>query len=304
MSIWDQMRTNDAGYMARTTPESDFKERLVACIIGLLALFLAFGVAVLDRVLEPICARASISHYFLEPFAGTFFVMTLTFVGAFMVAYRGENRCDGYFATIGGIGALILAFFPTDGLGCGSGALMDLRPAVVIEVPAGFEPGDLVEGERYPDEVSPGQLRSEAGLLEDVELKIGSETTQFWHYVGAGVLFLVLLYFAGLAFPRIDEDDRDATGALKLRKRIRNALYYIFFGFMILGFLMVLFPGTGIAQWLSGLTARLIAALPYAETDFAGEIRPVYHGELIAFAAFGLSWLLKGRFYLRFGALR
>ncbi|MEM1101057.1 MAG: hypothetical protein AAGH73_05955 [Pseudomonadota bacterium] len=299
MSFWDDLNAVDDQYMDRTKSESDDKERITAFIIGALAVFLAFGVAGLDRWLEPACPRSSVSHYFLEPFAGTFFVMALTFVGAFMIAYRGENKWDGHAATIGGIGALVLAFSPTDGLGCATGTLMDLRPAVVIEVPPGFGTGDLVEGERFPDAVAPAALRAEDGALEGVELRIGTEGTQRWHFAGAGVLFVVLLYFAGVAFPRVKDEDTDAQGKKLPSKRIRNTLYYLFLALMVVGFLMIVFSETMLARALSLWLAGLIAALPYAVPEFGDVVRPVYHGELLAFLAFGLVWLLKGRFLLR-----
>lgn len=279
---------NDA-YLNRSKDMVLTKQRVMALIIGILALFLAFGVAFLDAWFDPVCARTSISHYFYEPLAGTFFVLTLSFVGAFMIAYEGENRLDGWLATLGGVGGLILAFFPTDGIGCAVGQLVDLRPMLTAEVPPEFG----VEAKPWPDTF----------LVEAQAVRIGGQTTQALHFVGAGLMFAVLWYFSAVVFTRIGARDHvapntDGRTGLRLEKQIRNAVYVFFTLVMTLGIALVVFSSAGWAQNLSLWMARGLAVPFWANNDFAEVARPVYHGEMLALMAFGFSWLTKGRYFV------
>jgi len=270
------------------------KQRAMAASIGAIACFLAFFVARVDVAFQDSCARLSISHYFYEPMAGTLMVMSLTFAGAFMIAYEGRAKLDAWVAFFGGCGALVLAFFPTDGLGCPVGTVADFRPSLIFEVPTVFADG----------------AKPETFAVTATTARIASGYSQTLHFAGAGVLFLSLLYFTAFAFVRVNhvKDLRTYDPKTDIRqdktrcKRIRNAFYVVLSALIAFGILVVLANETQIAKDTSVWLGKMIAKIPGTPSEAAGYPRPVYHGELIALGAFGLAWLLHGR--LIFAALK
>ena len=262
----DQLHRPDPAYLSQTAGEAEGNQRLVAFIIGLLAIWLAIDVNVLDIIHGPKCARSSISHYFYEPVAGTFFVMALTFVAAFLLAYRGECKWDARIASVAGVAALLVAFFPTSGAGC-HGTEVDLRPDLVVEV---------IEGQIVPF-VFEGSERMYLEIADPDTLVAGAFSQRI-HWGAAVILFAVLLYFSAFVFTRVREGIDRVDGVLTRAKKVRNLVYLATSLGMLISFGIILFDET-----LASLR------LP----------RPVFIGEALALCCFGIAWLVKGRFWLR-----
>ncbi len=292
MTVWTRFWASFWPDLSAATQPDQFhtqKQRAVAAVVGAIACFLAFYVVSLDASFGPACARSSISHYYYEPLAGTLMVMSLSFVAAFMIAYEGRAPADGWIAAIGGIGALLVAFFPTDGLGCPPGLEADFRPAITFVVP------DAFTARPFPETFD----------MTDAQLLIGGEDSQKYHMWGAGILFASLLYFTIFAFSRTNHpDDRIADpnsdsgrGRWTICKWIRNLTYWLFGVIMLIGIAMILPIAPELSDQWSLRLGRAIAALPPTPDDPTPYPRPVYHGELLALGAFGLSWLLNGRLF-------
>ncbi len=259
-------------YLAVDPATARLRLRPLAFVIGILAIALAGGLHLIDNYYGVGCQRDSISHYYYEPRAGIFLVMALSVVATFLFAYRGETIWDSRLANVAGIAALLVAFFPADGVGCQSSesdsGLVDLRPGLIVEVPQA-PPGtfkqfhDLVPA-RVDGDVPAGK----------VTVELASKTSATIHDVAAAALFVVLLYFSAYAFPRknatSDLDGRRFT----LAKRARNTIYYLSSAVMVAAAVLILVRDL----------------LPFVDVD-----RPVYWGEAVFLAAFGVSWLVKSR---------
>ncbi|MGR3466707.1 MAG: hypothetical protein ACU0CI_02425 [Shimia sp.] len=276
----------------KVIPPVSLKSRALAAVIGGLALFLAIGVAMIDGATGPSCARVSISHYYYAPWAGQVYVMALTFVAAFLFAYRGApGTRDGVIATIGGAGGLVLALFPVAGVGCGAvGAEIDLRPNLITEVkPAMADEDPLTQAFAFD--------------LPATGIEVAGPWIGGLHALGATLLFAVLIYFSWVVFcrvePRADLHDpaAPATGRnVRMGKRLRNLVYRLMTGVMLFGLAMVVAVPLGLSAWVDPISLALsewTGAVPLVGGQ--GVARPIFHGEMLALTAFGISWLLKGR---------
>ncbi|MGR3493235.1 MAG: hypothetical protein ACU0DW_14345, partial [Shimia sp.] len=255
-------------------------------------LFLAIGVAMIDGATGAACPRVSISHYYYAPWAGQVYVMALTFVSAFLFAYRGApGTRDGVIATIGGAGGLVLALFPVAGVGCGAvGTEIDLRPFLTLEVQEAMEGGNPI--------TVPSTFDIPATRIEVAGPIIGG-----LHALGATLLFSVLLYFSAVVFcrvePQADLFDPSAPGEganIRPEKKMRNTVYRAMTGIMLLGVAMVVAVPLGLSAWVDPISIGLsyvTGVIPLVGGE--GIARPIFHGELLALTAFGVSWLLKGR---------
>lgn len=258
--------SDDEAYLSASPAQGKFRERVTAFIIGVLALGLAPGVFYIDRWGEVSCFRDSISHYFYAPQAGAAFVMALTFVGAFLFRYRGEKLIDNYVASLGAIAALGIAFFPTAGVGCAEGLTLDVRSAFQVIAPAEQDP-------------TPAQILVELANLGDgrVLSRFSGPLENGIHFGSAGGLFLVLLYFSGYAFTRKNADKDEVDGVFTPVKRIRNGFYWACTAAMVVGGILLVAKQFGVTFGLQ---------------------QPVFWGELVFLTAFGISWMIKGRFLL------
>ena len=266
---------DDVKHLKLEPEQAKKRERFLALFIGILAIGLAFGVQIIDAQYDAFCARDSISHYFYEPRAGTFFVMALTVVAAFLYSYRGEKPLDNYVAGGGAIAALLIAFFPTDGVGCdpaesGSG-FIDLRPAIVVSVPSDPAPDgqeQFFDLTPRPDDAAPAE--------GTVRAEFANERSQTIHGRAAVALFIVFLYFSIYAFTRTNApvDLIPGTDKWTVMKRVRNLAYWACSAVML---------GAGLI---------FLGWFPY---DIP---RPIFWAEAIFLAAFGVSWLIKSRLIL------
>lgn len=261
----NKIHARNDDYLSLSTDEAAEGQKTVALFIGVLAIGLAAGVNILDIQYGPTCARSSISHYFYEPVAGTFFVMVLSFVAAFLVAYRGENKWDGRLATLAGIAALVVAFMPTSGVGCAGD--VDVRLQVIASVADGRFQTVPFDGAEHL------VVRPEVPLVVE-------RAADAWdpHLIAAGILFAILLYFSAIVFTRVRPDvDLNGDGSVKRAKVVRNLIYTGTSLGMLVGFALI------------GLDEMLRETL--------GMKRPVFWGEAIGLVCFGVAWLTKGRFW-------
>ncbi|WP_373050165.1 hypothetical protein [Thalassovita aquimarina] len=210
------------------------------------------------------CRMSSISHYYYIPFWGSFFVGCMGFIAVFLFCYRGHTKWDNYFSTGGAVGALCIAVFPTLGPGC-------------VKAYSGRA---FVAYAPQPD--NPLTITTQASYDYVVIRVFGQPfNSQFFHFLGAFVLFSILAYFALYAFRR-DNGQGVVTSArgeteMSLAKKIRNTTY-LFCGLTILACMAAI----GVTK---GAPFGTSAILP-----------PVFTFEAIALFAFGLSWMVKGRF--------
>ena len=273
-------------YMALTVEEADRQLRRYAARLGLLAVLIpvlvpgAAGVAAWRQ--GGWCLRDSLSHFYYSPAGGNVFVILLSLIAGALMFYRGENRVEGRLASAAGLAMLVVAFVPTSGGGCDAGR-MQARGVVdaVREGSGGGVPG--VELWRVAEGNAAPLLFETAG-------------SAWVHYGAATVLFLILATFCLRVFTRVrtvehgtgsDSVDVARSGALKPEKVVRNRLYRAG-GVVILAAMAAMlaraFAGEGWSWWERwNLTLWL---------------------EALALAAFGLSWLLKGRFFGGFLASR
>ncbi|MGZ9810546.1 hypothetical protein ACXN5S_08790 [Pseudoroseicyclus sp. H15] len=266
----DRMMAPDSAYMAQSPAETLQKERATALIIGGIALFLAFGVSLIDRANSLFCQRLSISHYFYEPLAGGFFVAALAFTGAFLIRYRGETRLDGRLASVAGVAAILVGLFPTTNIGCLASGEIDFRPTMVLTL----EAGELVPS-TFEDATYLG--------IGDVSALLASRRSAIIHSGAAITLFAILFYFSAWSFTRVRTVDREGGepgGKVGAAKRIRNTIYYACSLGIVAGFVLV-----GAQTWIA------------AQGWMA---RPMYVGEATALASFGVAWLVKSRLLLGF----
>jgi len=206
------------------------------------------------------CFYFSISHFYYAQFWGGPFIGALVFIATYLFAYRGENRAEDWLATIAGFGAMGVALFPTNGRGCDlarfSGrALADFK---------------LSENPIFVDVVPE--------TTADPYFELFS-TAHIFHFASAALLFAFLAYFSIFVFTRvIQAKHRDSAGRLKRQKLVRNTIYLISGGLILLS--------------MAAMTLNALFGF-----DGWDDARLTFWSEAIALWAFGASWIVKGRFF-------
>lgn len=278
----------DAEHTYGFDPHYQTDQQITASLVGFTALLLPFFF-IGYWLIRGDCFRDSISHFYYSPFPGTFLVAALAFIGTFLFAYRGENWLENLYAWIAGIGAIGVAIFPTQGTGCEAGKTLLARAFVHFRRGEDDSALLLVRPDAWacPD--------GQACQVANPVLLPGSEIDQMFslfpatgvvHYLSALLLFSFLFWYCVRVFPRVverrhREHRTDATDRLNRTKRTRNAIYY-----------------------LSGAVIAIasLAMLAHYVFDFEGwESRNLtFWAEAAALWAFGLSWMVKGRFFGRY----
>ena len=258
--------SSDEKHLSVTAAQAKLRERILAFVIGFLAVGLAPAVFFIDRGFGEACFRDSISHYFYEPRAGIFFVMVLTFVGAFLFRYRGERWYDNWIASAGAAAAMMVAFFPTAEIGCSEGQVLDVRPAITV-----VSPGDAMPDTTQPSLTLPVTGETLIPNEDAVQGGFSEEDFNKRHFYGAIALFLVLLYFTTWAFMRQNAAKDVVDGKFTKIKLFRNGIYGVCAVVMVAGGVTILWGD----DWFA---------------------RPVFVGEAAFLSAFGVSWLVKSRF--------
>ncbi|MGB3245366.1 MAG: hypothetical protein WBB25_12590 [Sulfitobacter sp.] len=264
----------------RYAPDPDPKyatidQRELAMIVGLVALCLP-GVLLLASLIGYLvpdsmphlqtCFRDSISHFYYAQFWGGLFIGALVFIATYLFVYKGEDthKVEGKLATFAGFAALGVAIFPTSHHGCA-------RSSFTSRAFANFGPVDGSEGTLgiilRPDLI---------GYFELIPL------SQWIHYFCALFLFAFLAWFAFFVFTTVDDHQRNPDGSLKPEKLMRNRLYYFCGGVMVVAILAL------IAHAVFG---------SHVEGNRWNALNATFWCEAFALWAFGISWMVKGRFF-------
>lgn len=104
----------DSDYIYNNVEELRQSQRLLAGLVGAVALILPLVLIAFDLSHET--GRETISAYYYESLAlGDFFVAGLFVVGGLMLTYRGNSQRASKLASAGGLLAMGVGAFPTDG---------------------------------------------------------------------------------------------------------------------------------------------------------------------------------------------
>jgi hypothetical protein len=111
-------------------------------------------------------------------------------------------------------------------------------------------------------------------------------TSPFWsnfHYIAAAVLFMLLFYFTLFVFRRIQVETDIINGQIGAHKLRRNRIYFWCAMYIMLA--MAAIGGATLSEWYFG------SLVPWWEI-----YRLTFVFEAVGLMAFGLAWLVKGRF--------
>ncbi|KIN64441.1 putative lipoprotein [Sulfitobacter noctilucicola] len=251
-------------------------QRRLAKIVGSVAILLPLVLLVASLVsyLVPqsypyfrTCFRDSISHYYYAHFWGGPFIGSLVFIATYLFVYQGEDAggAERKLSTGAGFAALGVAIFPTSHHGCD-------QPGFAARAFADF--GPLTEPEKALTLIG----------RENVDQYFQMMPLAEWiHYGSALILFLFLAWFAFFVFTSVDDDQKNADGSLTDEKILRNRLYYACGTIMVASIVALVahffFGGKGNGGWNAG--------------------NWTFWCEAFALWAFGISWMVKGRFFER-----
>ena len=250
-------------------------QRSMALVVGLAALCLPvlMMIAAWHRGSSSACFRDSISHFYYAPLMGSFFVGILVFIGAYLMVYQGEdeNRAEYWLSTFAGLFAFGVALFPTSGDGCEEKAF---NARVFLQ---------------FQERAVGAELTSEVpalGYFQMYEfLKVGEKSygTDLIHYTCAALLFAFLAWFAFFVFTSVEDHQKYEDGSLKKSKIRRNFIYKV----------------CGVAMVAAMVAMGLSKLLPPEDSTFPiwwNKYNLTFWCEAVALWAFGLSWMVKGRF--------
>lgn len=267
-------QTAEERYQPRSnTTYAKIDQRWLAIIVGGVALGLP--VVLFLGANNPIlrtCFRDSISHFYYAPFWGSAFIGALFFIGTYLLVYRGEDGegAEARLSTFAGLAAFGVALFPTNGHGCDGSSFLARALLTFAETDGvlGVMPPPVADG--VPALTPYFQLTVWSGAM---------------HYACAALLFGFLTWFALYVFTAVEPHQRNADGSLKQSKINRNRVYHICGGVMIIAMLaLVLYAVLGLL-----LTAEQLKWWTNANLTF--------WAEALALCAFGISWMVKGRFH-------
>ncbi|MFB9151399.1 hypothetical protein [Roseovarius ramblicola] len=219
--------------------------------------------------LPTVCFQDSISHFYFSPVGGDILVGALSFIGLLLLCLysfdaagcegaRRWTRLDILLIRLAGIASLLVAFVPTTGTGCARTGAEGARVLLTGAEEPSFDFWAVLLG------------RTEAtGLPLDAV-----------HYGAAGGMFLILAYVVLRVFTRVNSTAAEMAGN---RKALRNACYRVL-GRMILSVVAVL---------------AVKMAVGRVAPDFLGfwnRFNLTFVFEAAGLFAFGLAWMIKGRF--------
>lgn len=255
--------------------------------------WIAFGLplALLGLTFLPqVCFYGSISHFYFSPVGGDLFVGMLSFIGLLLL-FLYSFKAPGYDGALGwhwydvlairlaGLAALVVAFVPASGSGCvfGDGTV----PRAFVQGAAGAED--------FPVAAPPGEETPVSGTPSfDFPQTVFAQGPDSWlaaaHYIAAGVMFLILAYVVLVVFTRVNSDAALAPGN---RKELRNRCYRGL-GLVILAVVAVLF------------VKMLAVRDPSPVLKFWNTAHLTFAFEAMGLLAFGLAWMIKGRFLRAF----
>ncbi len=234
--------------------------QFLAFLVGCVAVGLPVVMGI--GILSGTCFFQSISHFYYAQFLGGVFVAALIIIGTFLLAYRGESKAETLLATIAGFSAFAIALFPTDGRGC-----EDLQYA----------------GRILADQINVSSASNAVTIAPATELGQFFElfpAAGILHFASALALFLFLAFYSFFIFTRVIDEQRRKDGTITEVKKLRNKIYI----------------GSGIVIVISVLAIG-IQALPVTDWPWWNENKLTFWFEAAALWAFGISWMVKGRFY-------
>ena len=212
------------------------------------------------------CFYDSISHFYFSQFLGAVLVAALAFIGTFLLAYKGETTWESRLANFAGWCAFGIALFPTTGRGCEEPAFSG-RAFVDLVVSSSSAPASVEPASKL------GQFFK---LFDNVGII---------HFGSAALLFAFLAFYCFFIFTRvIPEEHLEAGERLKVPKSRRNAIY-VWSGWVIV-VCMLAMAAKGLSSWITG------EAWPWWNA-----LNITFWCEAFALWAFGISWMVKGRFW-------
>lgn len=233
-------------------------QRFLAALVGTIAIGLPL-VMLLGAAIGP-CFYVSISHFYYAQFFGDIFVVALAVIGTFLVAYRGASPRESRLATYAGLFAFGIGLFPTTGRGCDA---TEFSHRVLLG-PKALSPSDqglLILTENI-DRLF--ELFKHVGVL---------------HYISAAFLFLFLAYYSFYVFTRVvPGQHRTQDGTLSPVKRTRNRFYR--------------WSGIIIVLCIVAMAANAFFKWPWWDG-----LHATFWCETFALWAFGVAWMVKGRFW-------
>ena len=265
-SLKDAIQTGEARYQPETnlSRSEEIDQQRMAFMVGAVAVGLPLLLLFVGLFLST-CWYFSISHYYYSQFWGSVFIGCLFFIGTYLLAWQGQSRGERILANIAGPFAWGIALFPTSGPGC--------------TLPAW-------EGRVFADIIYDK-------AADTLALQIPQDTEAYFtllpwsatlHGLSAAIMFSVLAYFALVVFTRVvPERDLKPDGGLTPEKESRNRIYRIC-GWIIVA--MILCLAARLAYWK--ITGHDVA--------FWDPYRLTFICEMVMLLAFGLSWMVKGRF--------
>ena len=248
----------EPGYRYARVENYVLDQQVLARFVGTVALGLPF-VMLLGAAVAT-CFYDSISHFYYAQFLGDVLVAALAFIGTFLLAYRGESRRENRLASLAGLAAFGIALFPTAGDGCDEREFSG-------RILADLEAESLSAPLRVEPAVDVGQF---------FELFAQAQAV---HFGSALVLFSFLAFYTFFVFTRvIEEEHLTPEGALTTEKKRRNR-FYVGCGLVIL------------------VTIAALGAYAVMGWSWWNDYNLTFWFEAFALWAFGLSWMVKGRFY-------
>lgn len=258
----------------RFQPDSDFKysdnpqyvldQQFLAFLVGSVALGLP--VAMLVGTKFGTCFYDSVSHFYYSQFFGDVLVSALVFIGTFLIAYRGENRQESRLATFAGLCAFGIALFPTTGRGCEQ---LDFSGRVLADLKA----DSVSEAVSVTPAVDVGQFFQ---LFPRIDIL---------HFGSAALLFLFLAYYSFFVFTRVIKDEHvGEDGQITSAKKTRNHLYIASGAIIVFCLLAML---VNFVNWI----------ITGATWKWWTQYNATFWFEALALWAFGMSWMVKGRFF-------
>ncbi|MEM9898029.1 MAG: hypothetical protein AAF742_01480 [Pseudomonadota bacterium] len=272
---------------------STIRERL-AILVGFAAIALPLSL-IISNVTGFTRYRDTISHYYYAIFMAEVLVGLLFFVGAFLLAYKGESKLESRLATLAGVAAFGIALLPTSGVGIQEG---DAHARVFVSVsqiqaPASEEASvsritaaacsangePVCEACQHPLPYVVGPPdRGCAGYFNLFDL------SKFLHAVSTAIFFIVLILFAFYAFRRIrPEDYCDDGKTVNAVKKRRNAIY--------------LWTGVTMTIGMGAILANeFLRGTSFYDGVIWRSVNATFWLECLSISAFGIAWLVKSKF--------
>lgn len=213
------------------------KSKSLRKLIGILGMALPLILIVITFLFFDLDRPIESISHYYYTRAGSIFTVILSVIAIFLIVYSGNKPIDFYISTSAGIFALFVVFFPTGNL---SDGCCDTLKAYSVT---------FIEGS------------ASAGFRE------------IFHLVSAALFLLLLAYMSFFLFTKSDKP----TGRRGSKKRIRNRIYRVCAGLIVLSLVIILLGFTGVI-----------------DKEFYDGNQLTFWMETVAVESFGLAWLIKG----------